>query len=189
MRMKTSFLLSLLLLAAPAAAAVAVGERVPAFTARTADVSAAEPKTTELDSQKISKPTVLFVLGTTCGATNAYVDRVRELEEAYAGKGVDFVYVYPNRTDSSETKIKYHKEKGLKGPIIDAEGGAVAKALGAQRTTEAFVIGKDGTLLYHGAVDDNKDDPSAVKNRYVAAALDEHLAGKPVTTARSNVSA
>jgi len=36
--------------------------------------------------------------------------------------------------------------------IID-ENGELARAYGANRTPEVFVIGKDGTLLYRGAVD------------------------------------
>ncbi|HYC53865.1 MAG TPA: redoxin family protein [Candidatus Binatia bacterium] len=188
--MKTFALtLSLVLAAGPALAAVNVGDKVPPLVAKTSDLSGEQPRTADFDSQKLEKPTVLFVLGTSCGSTASYVDRVRELEQQYASKGVDFVHLYPNRTDSAEQKVSYHKEKKLSGPMIDDHGGTVSKALGAQRTTETFILAKDGTLLYHGAVDDNKDDPAGVKNRYVATALDEHLAGKPVTTTKSDVSA
>ena len=40
--------------------------------------------------------------------------------------------------------------------------------------------------MYHGAIDDARD-PAAVKQRYLATALDELLAGKAITTASSQV--
>jgi hypothetical protein len=48
-----------------------------------------------------------------------------------------------------------------------------------------FVIDKKGLLVYAGAIDDNNTaDKEAVKTakNYVAVALDETLAGKPVST-------
>lgn len=59
--------------------------------------------------------------------------------------------------------------------------GSVAKAFGAKTTPHMFVIGPDGKVIYDGAFDDNNEDVKAAKN-YVLAALDEALAGKPVTT-------
>ena len=43
--------------------------------------------------------------------------------------------------------------------------------------------------MYHGAVDDSRNDDTAVQKRYVATALDEILAGKPITTPASLVDA
>ena len=49
-----------------------------------------------------------------------------------------------------------------------------------------FIIDDSGTLVYNGAID---DDPRGSKGEgsmnYVAAALDEVLAGKAVTTAET----
>ena len=45
-----------------------------------------------------------------------------------------------------------------------------------------------GVLQVEGAIDDSRD-PGAVKERYLVTALDETLAGKPVTTTSSQVSA
>jgi len=66
--------------------------------------------------------------------------------------------------------------------LLDEEG-AVGKLYGAKRTPEMYVINKEGILAYHGAVDDRKSpDPADVEGakNYVAAALDDVLAGKPV---------
>lgn len=65
------------------------------------------------------------------------------------------------------------------------EDGKVGQLYGAKRTPEMFVINQDGVLAYHGAIDDKKSpDPADIAGakNYVAAALSEVLAGKPVTT-------
>jgi len=47
--------------------------------------------------------------------------------------------------------------------IVD-ESGEIARLFGAVRTPEVFVIGKDGTLLYRGAVDSLRGtDPSEIE--------------------------
>jgi hypothetical protein len=47
--------------------------------------------------------------------------------------------------------------------IID-ETGELAKLYGAQRTPEVFLVGKDGTLVYRGAVDSLRGtDPSEIE--------------------------
>src|SRR6185503_1606415 len=114
----------------------AVGDHVPAFTAKTVVLSGAEQKAADLDSQKLAKPTVVLFVGTQCPTTQSYIGRLRDLEHAYGAKGVDFIYVYPNRTDASEAKAAFHKEKQLAGAMVDDQGAALAKTLGAERTAE-----------------------------------------------------
>jgi hypothetical protein len=115
------------------------------------------------------------------------VPRLRELEKQHAGK-VDFVYLYPNATDSSAEKVAFHQAKGLGGAMVDDGGARSARTLGAQRTAEAFVVDEDQRVVYHGAIDDDRSGQS-VKRRHLAVALDEVLAGKPVSTPRTDVQA
>jgi peroxiredoxin len=68
------------------------------------------------------------------------------------------------------------------------ESGKTGRAYGAKVTPELYVIDASGTLVYHGAIDDKKStnpgDIADAKN-HVAAALDEVVAGKPVTTPKT----
>lgn len=70
--------------------------------------------------------------------------------------------------------------------VLLDESGAVGKAYGAKTTPHMYIINPAGILIYKGAIDDkpstNKDDIPGAKN-YVLAALDESLAGKPVSAA------
>jgi peroxiredoxin len=69
------------------------------------------------------------------------------------------------------------------------ETGKVGKTYGAKVTPEMYVIDANGVLVYHGAIDDKKStnpgDIAGAKN-YVAAALNEVLAGKPVSTSKTD---
>lgn len=66
------------------------------------------------------------------------------------------------------------------------EPGSMGQAYGAKTTPHMFIIDPSGKVVYNGAIDDkrstNPEDVKTAKN-YVAAALDELKAGKPVSVA------
>ena len=66
------------------------------------------------------------------------------------------------------------------------EAGNVGMAYGAKTTPHMYIIDPAGKVVYNGAIDDkhstNVEDVKTAKN-YVAAALDEMKAGKPVSIA------
>ena len=157
-----------------------VGDEIPKVTATASVVTDAEPRTLQIDSHKTKHPTAYIFVGTTCPATRRYLERMKALETAYQGK-VDFVFVYPNRTDSSADKGRFHRDARLVSPMIDDQGAQIAKTLGASRTSEVLLAAKNGILLYRGAIDDSPD-PNTVKIQYVRTALDRHLAGKKIET-------
>jgi thioredoxin-related protein len=61
------------------------------------------------------------------------------------------------------------------------DNAVLATAFGASRTPECFLFDKNGILVYHGAIDDSPGDPSSVKRHHLQAAIDEMVAGQPVT--------
>jgi len=68
---------------------------------------------------------------------------------------------------------------------MDAPGNT-GRAYGAKTTPHMYIIDRAGTVVYNGAIDDKRStDVADVKTarNYVAAALDEMKAGKPVTVA------
>jgi hypothetical protein len=70
---------------------------------------------------------------------------------------------------------KYIADQGAEptGYILDADG-KIGKLYDASTTPHMFVIGKDGELVYAGAIDDNKSaDQEAIKTakNYVSAAI------------------
>jgi hypothetical protein len=156
------------------------GQRIPAFEREGIALSPeGAPMRVALSSRRLARPTAYVFLGTHCGTTARYLGRIAALERAYASK-IDFVHVYPNQTDSSEQKRDFHRRHALRGPMIDDQGAQVARLLGGQRTAEAVLVRRDGVVLYRGALDDSADE-ARVTRRHLAAAADEHLAGKPVS--------
>src|SRR6185295_3031029 len=120
-------------------------------------------------------------------ATVLYAERLAALCEAYGAKGVDFVFLYPNKSESAADKRKFHKEKKLGGAFLNDVDAAIAKKLAAKRTGEALVCDKEGKVLYRGGIDDKLDEPAKVRVKYLAQALDETLAGKPVSVTSGKV--
>jgi hypothetical protein len=77
------------------------------------------------------------------------------------------------------------REKKFNFPYLRDETQEVARAYGAERTPEVFLFDKGLTLQYRGAIDDNYDNPSAVKEHYLRGALDAMLSGKPLSTSET----
>lgn len=164
----------------------AVGDRPARFTAKLVTLAGGKAKKTDFDSHARKRPTVYVLAGAACPTTSAYLERLRAFEAAYGAK-VDFVYVYPNRNDKPETKLAFHEAAKLAGGMIDDQGGKIARRLGAQKTSEVILTDKKGVIVYRGAIDDAPKRPDSVKERYLARALDEHLAGKAVTNVVTQV--
>lgn len=71
--------------------------------------------------------------------------------------------------------------------LLDADG-TVGHLYGAKTTPHMYVVNKDGTLVYEGAIDDAPSADSktlANATNYVKAALADLEAGKPVATAQT----
>jgi peroxiredoxin len=75
------------------------------------------------------------------------------------------------------------KTWGIQYPILLDPNGDVGKMYGAKTTPHTFVISSDGVVRYSGAIDNDPQDKLAEKDKlnYARQALDEILAGKPVS--------
>ena len=154
-----------------------VGAKVPAFTASAVSL---------VDSQDVQVPTAYMIVGVGCGATPAYERRFKLVEDEFRAKGVDFLWVFPNKTETLEAKQAWMKKVGLKGAMIDDVGAKIAQALECKNTAQVILTDKDGSIVYRGGIDDNRAEAS-VTRRHLAEAIQELLAGKPVsvTTAKA----
>jgi peroxiredoxin len=82
------------------------------------------------------------------------------------------------------------KRFGLAHPILRDETGAVGRSYGATNTPHLFVIDKNGTLVYEGAIDNSPDaegesPAGGTLVNYVDAALADLAAGRPVRIPRT----
>jgi alkyl hydroperoxide reductase subunit AhpC len=68
--------------------------------------------------------------------------------------------------------------------VYKDENNVVADRFGAQVTPEVFVIDKNGTIHYHGYIDDSRNAAN-IKTKGLRMALDSVLAGQPVERAET----
>lgn len=109
---------------------------------------------------------------------------MNQLAKKYEDQGVVWLAVNSTKNKTIEDNRKISEEWSINRPVLSDASGETGHAYGARTTPHMYVINKDGTLAYKGAIDsinsDDTDDVSKAQN-YVAAALDELLAGKPVS--------
>jgi len=129
---------------------------------------------------------VVVFLGTECPLAKLYGARLAEMDREYRDHGVAFVGIDSNQQDSLLEINHYARKHKIDFPILKDSSASVADQFGATRTPEAFVLDGDGRVLYHGRIDDEYGvGTQRARNirHHLAAALDEVLAGKSVTTA------
>ncbi len=188
MKMYLPFLLAVLALTLPLAFAggLEIDKPAPNFTLK--DV---EGKSHSLADFK-GKFVVLEWINFDCPFVGKHYHsgNMQKLQQTYTAKGVVWLAICssaPGKQGHFTTEvIKKRLAEAKAAPtayLIDADGTA-GKLYGAKTTPHMFIIDPKGTLVYAGGIDDIRStdvaDIAKAKN-YVAAALDEALAGKPVT--------
>jgi peroxiredoxin len=160
---------------------LATGAKAPEFTLKGVD-----GKMHSLSDYAGKKVVVMIVSCNHCPTVIQYEDRMVALQRDYADKSVQIIAINGNETDGHPTDDFAHmvqraKKKRFNFPYLRDDTQEVVQALGAVRTPEVFLFGPGRTLLYHGRIDDNPDNPDRVKRHDLREALDEVLAGKPVS--------
>jgi peroxiredoxin/mono/diheme cytochrome c family protein len=150
-----------------------------------------DQRTVSLADFKDKKAAVVVFLGAECPLSNLFLSVLADLHKEYDSKSVAFVGVNANSQDSLERVAVHARRHNVPFPIVKDAGNKVADLFGAQRTPEAFVLNGAGEILYQGRIDDQFGigyaRPGKPARRDLAAALDEVLAGKPVSVAKTKV--
>ncbi len=118
-----------------------------------------------------------------CPFAVKYEDRVIELAKKYKSKGYVLLAINPNDPsvvpDDSFDKMKERaKEKSFTFPYLFDEGQKIFPQYGATKTPHVFLLDKNLIVKYIGAIDDNVDDASAVKEHYLENAIADLEKGK-----------
>jgi peroxiredoxin len=179
-------ILALLVAAGTAVAAPQVGQPAPEFT-----LTDSNGKSHNLSDFK-GKFVVLEWLNHGCPFVKKHYDggNMQGLQKEFTGKDVVWLSIVSSAPGkqghmSPEETNKTKEEKGSAATaILNDEDGTLGKLYDAKVTPELSVINPEGTLIYMGAIDDKKSvepaDVAGAKN-YVKQALDEAVAGKPVS--------
>ncbi len=187
--MKTILALIAAMTLASAALAAEVGKPAPDFSAT--DING---KTVKLSDYK-GKIVVIESYNSDCPFCNNHykTGAMQDLEKDMAANGVVWLIVNsvnpnnPSHRTPDQAKQEIADKKIVTTAWIDDSSGAVGHLYDMKTTPDMYVIGKDGVLVYQGAIDNKPDpmhDPHTARN-YVREAVDALLAGKPVEVSQT----
>lgn len=92
---------------------------------------------------------------------------------------------YRDKDDSFDAMKAYAKDQKYKWNYVVDKNHEIADAFGANRTPEVFMFDKNMKLVYHGAIDDNPSDASAVNREHLKMAINELAEGKEIAVKES----
>lgn len=147
-------------------------------------------KNYSMSDYKDAKGFIVVFTCNTCPFAVKYEDRINALAKKYKPKGYVLLAINSNdpevQPDDTFSKMQAKaKDKGFSFPYLVDEGGKIYPQYGATKTPHIFLLDKNQVVKYIGAIDDNADDASAVKEKYLEnaiAALEKGNDPSPATT-------
>jgi len=166
--------------------AVQVGDPAPDFSAQDST-----GKTQTLSEYK-GKFVVLEWHNRECPFTRKHYEsgNMERLQKEWTAKGVVWFTVVSSAPGAqgyvtAEQENEYAKQVNASPTAVLLDPtGQLGHLYGAKTTPHMFIINPDGLLIYNGAIDDKpSSNPAdiATSNNYVSQALQEAIAGKPVS--------
>jgi len=131
---------------------------------------------------------VITFLGTECPLARLYAGRLAKLSRDYSSHGIQFVGISPNPQDSFTELVQFGRQHGIDFPLWKDLAFTLTNALEVARVPEVIVLDRNRQLQYRGRIDDQyvigrqRAQPDRSDLRI---ALDELLAGNPVSLART----
>ena len=188
---KTTILFAAAVIAATAAfttsTVLPIGSDMPKATVKMKDVSGKD--ICIKDALKQKGVLVMFSCNT-CPYVIKNQERTKAIGDYAQKMDVGIIVLNSNEAqrsdaDSYDEMKSYAKEQKYTWSYVVDKNNEVADAFGANRTPECFLFDKNLKLVYHGAIDDNPTDPSAVKRNHLKEAINELVAGKDISVKES----
>jgi len=170
---------------------LAIGASAPDFS-----LMGTDGKTYSLASFKNAKVLVIVFTCNHCPTAQAYEDRIIQLTKDYKDKGVAVLAIMPNDPtsiqlselgytdmgDSFEEMKRRAAEKHYNFPyLFDGKTETAAHAYGPIATPHVFIFDQVRKLRYSGRIDDVEKPTKTPHTQDTRNALDQLLAGQPVT--------
>jgi len=164
-----------------------IGSGIPKADLKLKDISGKEISLK--DAKKKNGLLVMFSCNT-CPWVIKNQSRTNEIANYALSKEVGVILLNSNegqRDDAdSYTEMKeYAAAQGFKWFYAVDANNVLADQFGANRTPEVFLFNAEGKHVYHGAIDDNPSDASAVKRSHLKEAINELTANKEISVKTS----
>lgn len=162
------------------------GDRAPDFS-----LPATDGNTYSLADFDDAKLLVISFTCNHCPYVTGSDEHTRQLADTYQEQGVGFVMINSNSAntyaeDSLEHMVERMREHDFPWTYLRDESQEVAKAYGALRTPHFYLFDNERKLIYTGRSVDNPRQIEQHTTEDLQRAIDEALAGKPVTVAKTN---
>jgi peroxiredoxin len=131
-----------------------------------------------------ARAVVLVFYSAGCHCLKLHEDRLRDLYATYHPRGVEFLMVDSERGASPEQDDAEARRRGYPFPIWVDGQARLARALGAEYASYSVVVDGRGLVAYSGGIDTDEMHLHADATPYLASALDDVLAGRPVRIPR-----
>jgi hypothetical protein len=132
----------------------------------------------EVPSVAATRLTVIFFFSNHCPCQAAHDDRIRYLYALYLSRGVDMLAVDSEIGATASRDATEAATRRYPFPILIDAGGALARSVGAQYATEAFVVDRGAVVRYHGGIDSDRKALHDDATPFLRDALDDLLADR-----------
>lgn len=155
------------------------------------ELPATDGKTYKLSDFDDAKALVVFFTCNHCPYVVGSDESTRATAERFGPQGVAFVGINSNSPntypeDSFEHMVARMEQEKFPWVYLYDASQDVARAYGGLRTPHFFVFDADRKLVYTGRGVDTPRDATQARQHDLDRALEEHLAGKPITTPKTN---
>jgi peroxiredoxin len=141
-------------------------------------------KTHNLKDYKDSKSIVIMFVATKCPVSNAYNSRMAALHKEYSSKNIAFLGINSNQAEDTKEVKTHAAENGLEFTILKDPNNIIADRFNAKYTPEIFVLNSDMNIVYHGRIDDSRNEEN-VEVRDLKATLDAMLSDTEIPNAET----
>ena len=163
-----------------------LGEKAPDFK-----LPATDGKTYSLDDFKMARVLVVFFTCNHCPFVIGSDEVTRATALRFKDKGVAFIGINSNSEnthpeDGFDTMVKRMEDHKFPWVYIRDKSQDVARAYGGLRTPHFFVFNYERKLVYTGRGVDNPRNTAEMTTNDLERALEEVVAGKPVSVPMTN---
>ena len=157
-----------------------IGDKAPNYSLKNSNTAEGEDVLSLSDSIGNRGCVVVFECNH-CPYVVASVERINAMSAYCKEREIGFVGINSNDpvnypADSFENMVK-RAQKGMPYPYLHDPTQVTATAWGAERTPEFFLLDSQGTVIYHGRMDDNPRDPTQVTTSELKDAIDAMISG------------
>jgi peroxiredoxin len=163
-----------------------IGQRAPDFR-----LPATDGKTYALDDFASDPALVVFFTCNHCPYVTGSDETTRRTVEKFTPRGVRFVAINSNSKntyaeDDFPHMVRRMEDEKFPWLYLHDETQEVARAYGALRTPHFYLFDRERKLIYTGRAVDNPRQAERSTSYDLERALEEHLAGKAVSTPVTN---